>query len=430
LLDINLVRKDPDSVRKNLAKRQDKEVLERFDALLKADREWRDLRQEADLLRSKRNAVSKEVEELLRLKKDAKKKIAEAKLIPEKIKDLEKRAGEIDAQRIELLMRVPNTLHDSVPFGKDADENAVIRESGKFLKPSFEMKHHGQFAVELGCADFERAVKISGTGFYFLKGKLAILDLALQRYAVDILTERGYTLVTPPHMIKRKPYSGVTDLGDFESVMYKVEGEDNYLIATSEHPLVSMYMDEILSEDDLPLKMCGLSACFRKEIGKHGLDERGLFRVHQFHKVEQIIFCKPEDSWKHFDELLGNTEFLWKSLGVPYHIVNVCTGDMGIVAAKKYDLECWSPREGKFIELGSCSNCTSYQAVRSNIKYRMKNGEKEYIHTLNNTMIPTARALRILLENFQTPEGTLKIPKPLWPYMNGLKEIAPERRKK
>ncbi|MDO8647499.1 MAG: serine--tRNA ligase, partial [Candidatus Diapherotrites archaeon] len=386
-----------------------------------------ELKQQADDLRSKRNSISKEVEELMRAKKDAKAKIAEAKEIPERIKQIEKKVQELDEQRISLLMGTPNTLHESVPFGKDDSENKVIREFGKFEKKP-QLKHHGQFAVELGGADFERAVKISGEGFYFLKGKIAILDLALQRYAVDVLTERGFTLVTPPHMIKRKPYSGVTDLSEFETVMYKIEGEDNYLIATSEHPLVSMYMDEILPEEEMPIKMCGLSACFRKEIGKHGLDERGLFRVHQFHKVEQVIFCKPEDSWKYFEELIENTEFFWKSLEIPYHVVNVCTGDIGIVAAKKYDLECWSPREGKFIELASCSNCTSYQAVRSNIKLRRKNGDKEYLHTLNNTMVPTARALRILLENCQTPEGTLKIPKALQPYMNGLKEITPVKK--
>ena len=258
-----------------------------------------------------------------------------------------------------------------------------------------------------------------------MKGDLAILDLALQRLAIDMLIKKGFTPIQPPLMMNRRAYEGVTDLSDFENVMYKIEGEDLYMIATSEHPLVSMYMDEIFEEKDLDnaIKLAGMSPCFRREIGKHGLDERGLFRVHQFNKIEQVIICKPEKSWDLFEEISKNQQEYMQALKIPYRIVNVCTGDMGVVAAKKFDLEGWSPREGKYIELGSCSNCTSYQAVRLNIKYRKKDGTKEFVHTLNNTMIPTTRTLRVIIENYQTKEGTIKVPKALAPYMNGITEI-------
>ncbi|MDP2973682.1 MAG: serine--tRNA ligase [Candidatus Diapherotrites archaeon] len=327
------------------------------------------------------------------------------------------------------LGRLPNVLHDSVPAGKDDNDNKVIRKWGKTKKPAFPIKHHGQLAADLGIADFERAVKISGAGFFILKGNLALLDLALQRFAIDLLAKKGFTLIQPPLIIKRKPYEGVVDLQDFESVMYKIDNEDQYLIATSEHPLVSMYMDEILEEKQLPILLAGASPCFRKEIGKHGLDERGFFRVHQFNKIEQIIFCKPEESWKLHESLVKNAEELLKKLQLPYNVTNVCTGDMGAIAAKKYDVNGWSPREQKYFELMSCSNCTTFQSAALNIKYRKKDGSKQFVHTLNSTMVATTRALRCIIENCQTKQGTIKVPKALQPYMNGLKEIKPDNKK-
>ena len=298
------------------------------------------------------------------------------------------------------------------------------------MKPSFEIVHHGELAKRLDLADFDNAVKISGTGFFFLKGDLALLDLALQRFGIDLLLKKGFTLIQPPFLMNRKAYEGVTDLSDFEKVMYKLDGEDSYLIATAEHPMAAMYKNEILDETMLPIRFAGVSACFRKEIGKHGLDERGFFRVHQFNKVEQFVFCKPEDSAKEFELLEKNSQEFFEKLGIPFAVTNICTGDIGIIASKKYDLNGWSPREQKYIELGSCSNCTSYQAVRLNIKYRKKDGEKDFVHTLNNTMVPTSRTLRVLLETYQTKQGTIKIPKALQPYMNGLKEIVPKAKGK
>ncbi|MCX6804364.1 MAG: serine--tRNA ligase [Candidatus Diapherotrites archaeon] len=425
MIDPKVIRDNPKSVKDNLSKRQDAKLMPLFDKWVTQDKEWRILKSEVDDLRAKRNTITEEIKIAKAKGSDTKKLLEKAKTLPALIKSNEEKLKQLEEDNKALIMRLPNILHDSVPFGKDESENVSVKTWGNAKKPDFVLKHHGELAKELGVAEFDRAVKIAGAGFFYLKGDLALLDLALQRLAIDILIEKGFTLIQPPLMMNHKAYSGVTDLGDFETVMYKIEGEDLYMIATSEHPLVSMYMDEVLEEKDLavPVRFVGMSPCFRKEIGKHGLDERGFFRVHQFNKIEQVVLCKPEHSWKEFESISKNQEVLFQKLEIPYRIVNVCTGDMGIVAAKKFDLEGWSPREGKYIELGSCSNCTSYQAVRLNIKYKKKDGTKEYVHTLNNTMVPTTRTLRVLIENYQTKEGTIKIPKALQQYMNGKTEI-------
>jgi len=425
MLDINLIRADPSLVEKSLKRRNDEEKLSWLHDLIEKDRLWRALKQEADLLRQRRNQVSADIDKAKRAGQDFSGFVQEAKSIPEKIKEKESLLAPLEEKINYYLMRLPNLLHESVPFGKDDSANVVLQKWGKPKKPAFELKHHGLLAAELGIADFERAVKISGAGFFYLKGALALLDLALQRYAIDILLRKGFTLVQPPFLMKRKPYEGVVDLADFEKVMYKIENEDLYLIATSEHPMAAMFQNEILEESQLPMRFAGISACFRKEIGKHGLDERGFFRVHQFNKIEQFVFCRPEDSWKEFEALAKNSEELLKGLNIPFQMVNVCTGDIGVIAAKKYDINGWSAREGKFIELMSCSNCTDYQARRLGIKFRKKNGEKETLHTLNDTMVATTRTLRCIIENNQTKEGAIKIPKILQKYMNGMKEIAP-----
>lgn len=425
MIDPRVIRENPIEVRANLEKRHSSAILSIFDSWVNQDKEWRVLKQETDDLRSKRNNITEEIKNAKAKKKDTTKLLEEAKKIPLVLKEKEARLKLLEEENKTFIMRLPNILHESVPFGKDDTENVPVKNWGNAKAPLFELKHHGELVKALGVAEFERAVKVAGAGFFYLKGDLALLDLALQRLALDILIEKGFTPIQPPLMMNRKAYSGVTDLGDFETVMYKIEGEDLYMIATSEHPMVSMYMDEVLEEKDLakPIRFAGMSPCFRKEIGKHGLDERGFFRVHQFNKIEQVILCKPEDSWKEFEDISKNQEIFFQKLEIPYRVVNVCTGDMGVVAAKKFDLEGWSPREKKYIELGSCSNCTSYQAVRLNIKYKKKDGTKEYVHTLNNTMVPTTRTLRVLIENYQTKDGTIKIPKALQPYMNGKTEI-------
>ena len=421
MLDIRFVRANPDVIRADLRKRNDTEKIAWVDELLALDARLRELKVETDTLRQRRNTIAREINAARKAGKDAAELMAEAARLPQLIKDYDAERDEIGERIRGFLMRLPNILHESVPEGCDDTANREFKRSGTPRSVSFELKNHGQLAADRGWADFERATKISGAGFYFLKGNLVLLDLALQRFALDLLAERGFIPVIPPYMINRSSYEGVTDLADFEKVMYKIDGDDAYLIATSEHPIGAMYRDEIFEEKDLPLRLAGISPCFRREIGAHGLDTKGLFRVHQFTKVEQFVFCNPEDSWPIHEELLANAEEIFTRLGLPYRVVNICTGDIGTVAAKKYDIEAWMPREGAYKEVVSCSNCTSYQAVRLNIKVRDKADfeSKQYVHTLNSTAIATSRVIRAILENFQEEDGSVRIPEVLRPFIGG-----------
>lgn len=419
MLDIRFVREHPDIIKTDLTKRNDTGKIAWVDDLLAKDARSRELKVETDTFRQRRNTIARDINAAKKAGQDAKDLLAEAAALPQRIKANDAEQEEIRAVIRNYLMRLPNILHESVPRGKDDTENVLVKKVGTPRTVTFEIKNHGQLASEQGWADFERATKISGAGFYFLKGNLALLDLALQRYALDLLVTKGYTPVIPPYMINRKSYEGVTDLGDFEKVMYKIDGDDAYLIATSEHPLGAMYQDEIFEEKDLPLRLAGISPCFRREIGAHGLDTKGLFRVHQFTKIEQFIFCLPEDSWQFHEELLANAEEIFTNLCLPYRVVNICTGDIGTVAAKKYDIEVWMPRENAYKEVVSCSNCTAYQAVRLNIKVRDKSDfeSKRYIHTLNSTAVATSRVMRAILENYQQEDCSVLIPEVLRPYM-------------
>ena len=420
MLDIRFVRASPDVVKADLLKRNTPEKIAWVDEILAKDARSRELKVQTDELRRRRNTIAREINEARKAGNDPAPLMKEAADLPKKIKENDTEQEEISTLIRTRLMRLPNILHESVPQGKDDTENLEIRRVGTPRTFDFEVRNHGQLAADNGWADFERATKTSGAGFYFLKGGLVMLDLALQRFALELLAKKGFTPVVPPFMINRSSYEGVTDLDDFEKVMYKIDGDDAYLIATSEHPIAAMYQDEIFEEKDLPLRLCGLSPCFRREIGAHGLDTKGLFRVHQFTKIEQFVFCKPEDSWQIHEELLANAEEVFKQLGLPYHIVNICTGDIGTVAAKKYDIEAWMPRENAYKEVVSCSNCTAYQAASLNIRVRDKvNFEsKSYVHTLNSTAIATSRALRCILENYQNKDGSVTIPEVLRPYMN------------
>ncbi len=424
MLDVREVRENSARFEADLEKRKQPEKVVWLKDLVEKDREYREVLSEIELLRGKRNGITKEIEKLKAARKPFQSKIGQAKKIPMEIKSLEAQLlglrGKIDSY----LFSLPNPLHESVPVGNSDLDNRVVRFGGKQANPGFPLMHHGELAAKLGQADFERAAKISGAGFFFLKNDLALLDFALIRFAVDELLKKGFELTLPPVLMHKKQYEGVTDLEAFRDVLYKVEGEDLFLIATSEHPMAAMYSGEIFEETSLPIRLCGVSPCFRKEVGKHGLDERGLFRVHQFNKVEQFVFCLPEESWGILEELVKNAEHFLDALGVHYVVTNVCSGDIGAVAAKKYDINAWSPREKKYIELMSISNCTNYQSVGLGIKCRKKGGEKEFVHTLNGTMVATSRAMRILIENNQTKEGVIKIPQVLWPYMGGKKEIV------
>ncbi|MFA5398109.1 MAG: serine--tRNA ligase [Methanogenium sp.] len=425
MLELKFIRNNPDVVRADLTKRGDAEKLAWIDDLLEKDIKAREMQIEINAMRNRRNIISREIKEAKKAKQDVTALLEEAKTLPAKIKDDEVTLDEINQKLRFYQMRIPNILHESVPVGCDDSENVEAKTWGEPRVPSFELKNHGELAVEKGLADFERAAKISGAGFYMLKGNLALLDLALQRFALDLLCKRSYTPVIPPYMMNRAAYEGVTDLADFENVMYGIDGEDEFLIATSEHPMAAMYMDEIFEEKELPLRFAGVSPCFRREIGSHGLDTRGLFRVHQFNKVEQFIYCKPENSWELLEELLKNAEDIFQMLGLPYRVVDICTGDIGTVAAKKYDIEVWMPRENTYRELVSCSNCTAYQSVRLNIRVRDAHDfeTKTFVHTLNSTAIATTRAIRAIMENYQEEDGTVVIPEALRPYMNGAETL-------
>ncbi len=302
MLDIRFVRANPDAIKADLKKRNDTEKIAWVDELLKKDARSRELKVETDVLRQRRNSIAREINAARKAGQDPGALMVEAAGLPQKIKDCDAEQEENATTIRSYLMRLPNILHESVPVGKDDTENVEVKRVGTPRVFDFEVLNHGQLAADKGWADFERATKISGAGFYFLKGSLVLLDMALQRYAIDLLVKKGYTPVIPPYMINRTSYEGVTDLGDFEKVMYKIDGNDAYLIATSEHPIGAMYQDEIFEEKDLPLKLVGISPCFRREIGAHGLDTKGLFRVHQFTKVEQFVFCKPEESWNFHEE--------------------------------------------------------------------------------------------------------------------------------
>jgi seryl-tRNA synthetase len=424
MLDIRLIRENPAQVRENLARRHDPEKLELLDHVIETDQEWRELTARVNDMRRRRNEISSQIGRVMKEGGDASSLKKEAGEIPSQLKELESKMSTLQEDLRDGLMRLPNMLHESVPYGADDHDNVEIRRWGEAPVFGFEPKSHAEITEALGIVDFERAAKTAGAGFYYLRNEFALLDHAIQRYAIDFLLKKGYALIEPPYMIRRAAYEGVTDLADFESVMYKVEDEDLYLIATSEHSVGSMLMNETVLAEHLPIKVCGISPCFRREIGQHGRYTKGIFRVHQFHKIEQFIFSSPEQSWELHEELQRNSELLYEGLGLYYRVVNVCTGDMGSIASKKYDIECWMA-DGEFRETGSNSNCTDYQARRLNVKYRLKEGARPegFVHTLNNTAIATSRTMIALIEQYQQEDGTILIPEALRPYMNGMAVI-------
>jgi seryl-tRNA synthetase len=429
MLDIKLIRESPDLVRSNLEKRGNPENLKMLDELIATDKQWRLNLTKLNELRHQRKQVTIEIAKLKKSGNDASSHMEKAKAVDVETTGVEKQVGLEEEKTLNYLMRLPNLLDESVPFGKDENDNVQVKTWGKIPKFTFPIKNHIDLALDLDLIDMERAGKISGSRFFFLKGQLALLDMALMHFAIHELTKKGYTPILPPYLMKKEAYEGVTALGDFVDVLYKVEGEDLYLIATSEHPMAAMLMNEVLKEQDMPLKLAGMSTCFRKEAGAHGKDTRGIFRTHQFNKIEQFIFCKPEDSQKLHEELLQNAEDLLQKIGLPYRVVNVCTGDIGTVAAKKYDVEAWMPAQNGYREVVSCSNCTDYQARRLGIRYREKEGAptKGVLHTLNSTAIATGRTIVAILENNQQEDGTINVPKPLQKYMADIERIDKKR---
>ncbi|MEM4575067.1 MAG: serine--tRNA ligase [Archaeoglobaceae archaeon] len=413
-----------------------------IDRAIELDRKWREKLKETNMLRKRRNELSR----ILKEKKDEK-IVEEAKILSENVKKAEEELKMIEEELEKVLLSIPNIVHDSVPVGKDEKDNVPIRYWGrakvyfedvdKFLRitngmASYEVCDYKPVghadAVELfGWADIARAAKVAGSRFYYIFDDIIWLDFALTLYALDFLSKSGFRIVFPPLMLKREAYRGVTAFSDFEEVIYKIEGEDLYLIATSEHPIAAMYMNETLEESELPLLYAGFSPCFRKEAGAHGKDTKGIFRVHQFNKVEQFVFCLPEQSWEWHEKLIENAERLWQGLGIPYRVVNICTGDLGIVAAKKYDLEAWMPAQATYREMVSCSNCTDWQSYRLKIRYAEKRGmpSKGFVHTLNSTAIATTRAITAIIENYQLEDGRVEIPKVLNKYLENI-DSAPK----
>jgi seryl-tRNA synthetase len=426
MLEINLFRNNPDIIRKD----HDKRGLphDNIEKVIQLDQAWVNLQHQTNQLRATKNTAARGIGAAKKAgdEVEAKRILAEVADLGAQITELEKKTDDAVAQRDQIRMSIPNILHDDVPKGPDESGNTLHSVHG--TKPSFDFdpRTHNELIEMNKWVDLKRAAKIVGSRFFFLKGDLARMEFALQQYAVNFIRERGYTFVQPPVMMNKDAYEGVTDLSDFETVMYGVEPDKYYMIATAEHPLTAMFMGETIPESDLPLRIVGVSPCFRREVGSHGQSDLGIWRVHQFTKIEQIIIASPEQSWELQEELLQNCVDLWDALGMHYEVVNICTGDMGTVAAKKYDLEAWIPGAEQYKEIVSCSNCTDYQANRLQIRYGQPGHAGQPIaHTLNSTAVATSRALVASMEQNQMEDGRVRIPEVLQPLMGGQKVLEP-----
>jgi seryl-tRNA synthetase len=430
MLDIKLLRETPNVVKADLAKRgRDAAVVDEVRTL---DGQWRDGLKRMEELRAERNRSGKLIAEAKKAGQDAKPVLDRMAAVAADLKELEVRVPETEKRRDALLRSIPNLMHASVPVGPDDSGNVEVRRWGDAKPLPFPGVSHVDLLSTLDVADLERAARAAGARFYYAKGDLVLLGRALEFFALQKLAAKGFTAIEPPYMLRREAMEGAVDLADFESVIYKVEAEAKepplYLIATSEHPIAALHMGEILEDAVLPLRYAGVSPCFRKEAGAHGKDTKGIFRVHQFSKVEQFVFCKAEDSWRIHEELIANAEELFRDLGIPHRVVNICTGDLGSIAAKKYDIEAWMPVQGAFREVVSCSNCTDFQARRYNTRHRANPGDPtEFVHTLNSTAIAVQRTLVAILENFQQADGSVAIPKVLQPFV-GKAKLAPAKR--
>ena len=419
-----------------------------LDILINADKQRRELIIELQRVKHQKNTLSKEISTRKKRKEDASMKIHEMGEIGTEIGRLEEESKINEELFSKYIRSLPNFFHETVPLGKDENDNKITREyngrlkvlrkptegiekseSGimvhKELPGILQMKNHIDLTNGLGLIDLERAGKISGSRFYFLKNEMVKLSMSLSNFAIDYLIKEGYTVLQPPFMIRRDAMEGAVILSDFEETIYKIENEDLYMIGTSEHPLASMHMNEILNGKNLPIRYGGISTCFRKEAGAHGKDMKGLFRVHQFEKVEQFVFCKPEDSWKEHERLLQITEKFYEILEIPFRTIILCSGDLGKVSAKTYDIEAWFPAQNSYREICSCSNCTDYQARSLRIRYRNNpNDETSLVHTLNSTLVAIQRTLVAILENYQTSKGTIIVPEALKRYMGDIDEIG------
>jgi seryl-tRNA synthetase len=422
MLDPRILKENAEVVREMLKKRNMPDFP--LDELIMLHKRRGDYIIKTQQLRRKKNLLSETIASKKKSKQDASFELGEMKNVSAFLDETESEAIQIERKFNELMMTLPNLLDETVPVGKDEQNNVIVSQNGSILRPNFSPKDHIELATGLDLVDLNRAAKVSGARFYFLKNELVKLNQALINYALDFLSEHNYTLIQPPYMIRKEPMVGSVILNDFEDVIYKIEEEDLYMIGTSEHAIASMHMNEILEGIKLPIRYAGFSSCFRKEAGAHGRDMKGIFRVHQFEKVEQFIYCRPDESWKEHERMLALSEEFFRHLGIPYRVVLLCSGDTGKISAKTYDIEGWMAGQNAYREIVSCSNCLDYQARRLGIRFRDKtNEETRLVHTLNSTLVATERTMVMILENFQTSEGSVIIPKVLQKYMGGLEEI-------
>ena len=425
MIDIAILRENPTLVKENMKKKFQDDKIGLVDEAYKLDKDYREVLTKASELRSKRNKLSKEIGQFMREgNKDAaennKKQVSAMADELAKLEDLETQYGsELKA----IMMKIPNFIDESVPLGKDDSENVEITKYGEPVVPDFEIPYHTEIMENFDGIDMDAAGRVAGQGFYYLMGDIARLHSAILSYARDFMIDRGFTYVIPPYMIRSNVVTGVMSFEEMDSMMYKIEGEDLYLIGTSEHSMIGKFIDNILEEDKLPYTYTSYSPCFRKEKGAHGIEERGVYRIHQFEKQEMIVVCKPEDSKMWFEKLWNNTVDLFRSLDIPVRTLECCSGDLADLKSKSIDVEAWSPRQKKYFEVGSCSNLTDAQPRRLNIRINGENG-KYFAHTLNNTVVAPPRMLIAFLENNLNEDGSVNIPKALQPYMGGKEKIT------
>ena len=426
MLDIKFVRENPEVVKENMRKKFQDEKIPLVGAVLKEDKELRQAQQHADDLRSKRKKISKEIGIMM---SQGKKEEAEAiktqiSEIAEELDALEEREEKLRESVKNKMMQIPNIIDDSVPIGKDDSENVELEKYGEPVVPDFEIPYHTEIMERLSGIDLDSARKVAGNGFYYLMGDIARLHSAIISYARDFMINKGFTYVIPPYMIRSSVVNGVMSFAEMEGMMYKIEGEDLYLIGTSEHSMIGKFIDTILDEKDLPYTYTSYSPCFRKEKGAHGIEERGVYRIHQFEKQEMIVVCKPEESMEWFKKLYMNTVEFFRTLDIPVRTLECCSGDLADLKCKSVDVEAWSPRQKKYFEVGSCSNLTDAQARRLKIRVKDDKGNKYFAHTLNNTCVAPPRMLIAFLENNLQEDGSVLIPEALQPYMGGTKKIG------
>ena len=426
MIDIKLIRTNPDLVRENIKKKFQDEKLPLVDEVIKLDEEFRDSKNRGDFLRSQRNSISKQIGAFMAKgqKEEAEKAKTQVNEMAKELQDLEVKEAELEEEIKKRMMVIPNIIDASVPIGKDDSENVENEKFGEPKVPDFEIPYHVDIMESLNGIDLDSARRTSGNGFYYLKGDIARLHSAILSYARDFMIDRGFTYYVPPFMIHGSVVNGVMSFKEMENMMYKIEGEDLYLIGTSEHSMIGKFMDTISPEEELPYCLTSYSPCFRKEVGAHGIEERGVYRIHQFEKQEMIVVCKPEDSMKYYDLLWQTSVAFFRSLDIPVRTLECCSGDLADLKVKSCDVEAWSPRQKQYFEVGSCSNLGDAQARRLGIRIKSKDKGNYFAHTLNNTVVAPPRMLIAFLENNLNEDGSINIPKPLQMYMGGKTKIT------